>query len=362
MDIGVVKESAADEHRVALTPFGVRQFVDKGHRVFVQTGAGLDARFEDSEYAEAGAQIVYQREETLRRSGVILGVRAPSLEDVGLLEAGQVVFAFHHLIVAPKELILKMQDRKITAIGYETIEDANGHPPILGAIGELAGQMVVHIAAHLLHQENGGRGVLLGAVPGINPTRVLVLGAGTVGRTAVRNLVLTGAKVRIMDRSEECLRRAREELPAAVEKYVANAGNVARFSAESAVIIGAVRMHGLRTPYLVTRKMVSAMRPGSVIIDVAIDQGGCVETSRPTTLTQPTFTVDNVVHYCVPALTASIPRTASKVLSREAFPYVAQVAREGIEKALTESEAIRKGTYIHKGEIQVPELAARLGK
>jgi alanine dehydrogenase len=361
MDIGVVKEVGACEHRVALIPQAAAELVAQGHRVFVEKGAGQDARFEDREYVEAGAQIAYQHDEVLRRGQILLGIHSPSSADLDLLEPGQVVFGFHHLIVAPKETILKMRERRITAIGYEAIEEADGTCPILSAFGNLAGQMVPYLAAQLLQREGGGRGVLLGTVAGIKPTRILILGAGTVGRTAAALLVTSGAKIILLVRDLAHLERARRELPGSVETYIADAEIVARFAADAHVIIGAVRIPGERAPYLVTRNMVSGMRPGSVIIDVAIDQGGCVETSRPTTLAQPTFKVGDVVHYCVPTLTANIPRTASKVLSRTAGPYLTHVAREGIGAAIATSEPIRKGTHIRDGVVASREIAARVG-
>ncbi|MBK8231586.1 MAG: alanine dehydrogenase [Candidatus Eisenbacteria bacterium] len=361
MEIGVAREIGRDEHRVALTPAAARQLVMEGHRVFVERDAGLESRFTDREYREAGAEILYAREEVIRRSGVVLGLGAPSMHDAAMLEAGQVVFGFQHLAVAPKELLYRLLERRITAIGFELIEEPDGRTPILRAMSELGGQMVVHLAAHLLEAESQGRGILLGAVPGIGPASVLVLGAGTVGRTAARILIASGAHVVLLDRDLERLRRADQELSGRAETFIADPETLAKFTRVADVVIGAVRVPGGRAPYLVSRAMVSEMRPGSVIIDVAIDQGGCVETSRPTTLAQPTFAVNEVVHYCVPNFTANIPRTASKVLSLTHLPYVAGVARTGIEAARRKSEPISRGIYLHDGGVLLPDLAARLG-
>lgn len=360
MDIGVLKEISSDEHRVALTPQAARQLVTEGHRVFVEQGAGQDGRFSDPEYRDAGAETVFSREEVLRRGRMILGVRAPSVQDASFLDQGQVLFGFLHLSAGPKELIAALLERKVTAIGYELVLETDGRAPILSAIGELAGQMVVHIAAHLLQNESGGRGILLGEASGANPAMVLVLGAGTVGRTAARFLSTLGAHVVLADCDRERLCSVDQELSGRVETFLADQKTVARFTAVTDVVIGAVRIRGARAPYLITRDMVAAMRPGSVIIDVAIDQGGCVETSRPTTLRNPTFKVNEVVHYCVPNLTANIPRTASKVLSQTHLPYVKEVANSGVDAARQRLKAVQSGIYLHDGAIQLPELVERL--
>ena len=361
MEIGVAKESGRDERRVALTPSGARRLVSEGHRVFVQQDAGLSSRFPDREYVEAGAEIHYRREEVLRRAGILLGVGAPTIDDVSQMEAGQVVFGFLHLAVAQKELIARFIERKVTAIGFETIEEKDGRGPILRAMSELGGQMVVHIGAQLLQASSGGRGILLGSVPGVGPATVVVLGAGTVGRTAARLFRASGAHVMLVDRDLERLRRAESEMRGGIESFVADPETVARLMRVADLVIGAIRVPGGKAPYLVSRQMVSEMRPGSVIIDVAIDQGGCVETSRPTTLAQPTFTVNDVVHFCVPNFTANIPRTASKVLSLVHHPYVAEVARSGFETARRQSESIARGVYVHDGKVELPDLARRLG-
>ena len=360
MDIGVVKEIGPQEYRVALAPQGVRELVSLGHRVFVEHDAGTASRYDDRAYQEAGAEIAFGRDEVFRRGNLILTVRTPSVKDVEVLDQGQTIMGFLHLTVAPKDLLTTLRDRKATAIAYELIEEATGQVPILAAIGSLAGQMVVHIAAHLLEKESGGRGILLGGVQGLDPAKVLVLGAGTVGRTAAKLLAASGAHVIILDRDKDCLAQAVHGMTGRVEMFPADTKNVARFTAVADAVIGAVRIPGERAPYIVTRDMVSKMRPGCVIIDVAIDQGGCVETSRPTTLSNPTFVTNGVVHYCVPNLTANIPRTASKLLSQTVLPYVTEIARAGSDGAIGNVQSLRKGTVVQNGRVLVPDVAERI--
>lgn len=362
MNIGVPKEVRDNEHRVALTPAAALKLTGAGHRIFVETGAGKGARFEDTAYRDAGAEIVYGRDELFRRVELILAVAGLSQSDLEFIEPNQTIFAFHHMVMAPKEYVQTLVKQNATAIGYELIEDKNGLRPILSAIGELAGKMVVHQAAYLLQAEQGGRGVMLGAVGSAPPAQVLIVGAGTVGRSAARLLIETGANVLLIDSEDERLRQAEKEFSGRLKTDKADPDTVAQYTSIADVVIGAVRIPAERAPHLVTRDMVAGMRPGSVIIDVAIDQGGCVETSRPTTLAQPTFTVNDVLHFCVPNLTANLPRTASKLLSGTHLPYVEEVAKVGVEKALKNIPGLAAGIYLHNGKIELSELAEEMGK
>ncbi len=361
MDIGVPKATTRYEHRVAVTPQGARSLIAHGHRVFVETGAGEGSHFTDKDYRDSGAEIVYRKEEAIHRAQMILAVAAPTIEEVDQLQEGQICCGFLHLAVAPRDLVRRMLERKITAIGFEIIEEPEGHLPVLHAIGEVAGQMVVHTAAHLLENESGGRGIMLGAVPGVPPAQVLILGAGTVGRAAARTALNSGAQVVLMDSDMSRLHSIWHELDGRVDTLIADRENVARFVRFSDVLIGAVLVPGGPAPFLVTREMVSTMRPGSVILDVSIDQGGCIETSRPTSLADPTFLVNGVVHYCVPNMTANIARTASKVLTYAQIPYVLDVANRGIDEVIRTSPALQRGVYVHRGEVKRQVLAGLLG-
>lgn len=361
MDFGVPLERHRNESRVGLAPRGVRILSDLGHRVFVETKAGEASRFPDAEYREAGAELVFRREEVFRRAEVIVAVTAPSAEEIALTTDDQVLMAFWHMAVAPKAIVAEMARRKLTAIGYEAIEEAGQHRPVLHSMSELAGQMTIHTAAHLLQSENGGRGILIGSAPGIPPAAILILGAGTVGRAAARAAVGTGARVIVLDKDVDKLHGVMHEFHGRVTTDTADRDTIARLVQIADVIIGAVLVPGGHAPYLVTKEMVASMKPGSVILDVSIDQGGCVETSRPTTLEDPTFVVHDVVHYCVGNMTASIPRTATKALTYAHARYLEQMATRGVEGALRENVALRRGTTMYRGVVTDETTAAAFG-
>jgi alanine dehydrogenase len=361
MDIGVPRATSRHEHRVGVTPSSVRRLVAHGHRVFVETCAGDGSRYFDKDYREAGAEIVYRKEEVIHRSELIVGVARPTAEEVEQLREGQICFGFLHLAVAPRDLVRRMVDRKVTAIGFEVIEEDNGHLPVLTAMSELAGQMVATTAAHLLENESGGRGVLLGSVPGIAPSTIVIIGAGTVGRCAAASMLALGAEVVILDSDLGKLRLASQHTSGRAITLMADRDNIARFVKVADVLVGAVLIPGGPAPFVVTKEMVAGMQPGSVIIDASIDQGGCIETSRPTTIEDPTFSVNGVVHYCVPNMNANIARTASKALSHAHLSYVTEVATRGIEGALAASESLRRGVYMHRGRVEKRVLSGLLG-
>jgi alanine dehydrogenase len=359
MDFGVPLERHRNESRVGLAPRGVRILTDMGHRVFVETGAGDASRFPDAEYRDAGAEMVFRREEVFRRAEVIVGVAAPEAEEIALTGEGQVLMAFWHMAITPKSIVSAMSQQKLTAIGMEMIQEANQHRPVLHAMSELAGQMTIHTAAHLLHRESGGRGVLLGSSPGIPPATVLIIGAGTVGRAAARAAVGSGAQVIMLDKDMDKLHGVTHEFHGRITTDTADRETIARFVRFADVLIGAVLVPGGHAPYLVTKEMVTSMRPGSVILDISIDQGGCVETSRPTTLEDPSFIMYDVVHYCVGNMTASVPRTASKALTHANLRYLERIARYGVEEALRGSPALRRGTTMYRGTV-TEEITASL--
>jgi alanine dehydrogenase len=334
-----------------------------GHRVFVETGAGEGSRLSDSAYGDAGVEVVFQREEVYLRSEVVLAVTAPTMEEISFTREGQVLMAFWHLGVAPKALVAEMTSRRLTALGYEMIELKNGHRPVLHAMSELAGPMTIHTAAHLLQRESGGRGILLGAGPGIPPATVLIIGAGTAGSGAALAALGNGAHVIVLDNDVEKLRRLRSETGGHVVTSLADRETIDRLVRIADVVIGAVLLPaGTPAPFLVTKEMVSTMRAGSVILDLSIDQGGCVETSRPTTIDHPTFVVNDVVHYCVPNMTANIPRTASKVLTLAHIEYLQRIAKQGIDEALRTRPNLARGAYMYQGTITKKAIAALFGQ
>ncbi|MFQ6045041.1 MAG: alanine dehydrogenase [Gemmatimonadales bacterium] len=362
MMMGVPREIHRREYRVGLTPNAVRWFTQRGHAVVVEKDAGLEARFSDTEYEAAGARVVYSSEEAYKRADVICRVGTLSPTELDLVRSGSVICAFHHLMVAPRATIDRLMELEVTAIGYELIQDDRGDRSVLVPLSEMAGEMAVFIAAELLQCESGGRGIVLGAVPGIPPPTVLILGAGTVGRSAARRAVAVGAQVVVLDEDLAKLRRLTRELSGPVVTQLVTHERLEHFTRVADVVIGAVLIPGARAPYLVTEEMVKRMRAGSVIVDVSIDQGGCVETSRPTTLEDPTFIVHDVVHYCVPNMTANVARTASRALSDAVRAPLSHIADEGITRALREHPGLAAGVYLYRGEPVHPALAGVLGR
>lgn len=361
MIVGVPRETHRHEHRAGLTPSAVSRLAARGHAVVVESGAGADAHFADRDYERAGARIVYSREEAYGRADVVCRVGAVARDELDLLRPGSAVCAFHHLAVASRATVERLMELQVTLLGYEIVADADGALPVLVPLSEMAGQMAVHTAAALLRNEAGGRGILLGEVPGVPPPTVLVLGAGTVGTSAARQAVASGAHVIVVDAELRRLRRLSHALPGRVVTAVAGIDRLERFTAIADVVIGAVLIPGGRAPFLVTEAMVKAMKRGSVVVDVSIDQGGCVETSRPTTLADPTFTAHGVLHYCVPNMTADIARTASRALASAALPYVTRLADLGVEEALRRDPGLARGVYLYQGRLVHSLVAEVLG-
>jgi alanine dehydrogenase len=361
MVIGTPLETRQHEHRVGLTPFGVAQLTQAGHIVLVQKDAGRAARFADHDYQKSGAQIVYDAEEIYRRSDVVCRVGALGAEEVGILKPGSVVCAFHHLAVTPRAHVEKLMALGTTLVGYEIIRDSAGDLPVLTPMSEMAGQMAVHVAAHLLQNDNGGRGILIGSVAGVPPPTVLILGAGTVGRTAACRALANGAHVVVLDADLRKLRKLNREFQGRIVTVVAAMERLERYTAIADVVIGAVLIPGARAPFVVTADMVRAMKPGSVIVDVSIDQGGCVATSRPTSIDDPTFVVHDVVHYCVPNMTANLARTASRALASAAVPYLTALANKTVRGALQEDSGLGAGVYLYRGKMVNRTVGETLG-
>jgi len=361
MIIGVLRERRENEDRVGLTPSAAGALAAGGHHVLVEAGAGVAARFADDEYRKAGAQIAYTSDETVGRADLLLKVSALRPSEIALLHDGQAVLGFHHLAACPKSLLTPLLDSGATLIGYEVIEDERGDLHVLRAMSEIAGQLAVHTGAHYLETHSGGRGILLGGAPGIPPAHVVVLGAGVVGLWAARIAAGNMAQVSVLDTRPEALRRAGETLGRSVITELANEPAVARAVAYADLLIGAVLVRGERTTRMVSRAMVEKMKPGSVIVDVSIDQGGCVETSRPTTLDDPVFVEHGVTHYCVPNMTSAVARTASVALTGALQPAVRALADSGIESALRSHRGLAAGTYVYRGHLVSPAVARAAG-
>jgi len=351
MVIGVPREIHRHEHRVGLTPFAVSQLTADGHTVYVENEAGIKAHFTNHDFEEVGAQIVYGREEPYHRADLVCRVSRPSTEELDLLKPGGVIAAFQHLAVIPKSNVDRFMEMENTIIGYEVIEDETGDFPVLNPFSEMAGQMAIPLASHYLQTEKGGRGILIGNVPGVPPATVLILGAGTVGTAAARSALGDGAHVLVVDKDMGQLRKLSRELIGRPVTAMATDDRLSRYSEIADVVIGGVLVPGERSPFLITEEMVKKMKPGSVIIDVSIDQGGCVETSRPMTLDRPTFQQHGVVHYCVFNMTANVPRTASRVLTNAALPYIKALAKKGLSGALAADPALAGGVYLYRGKM-----------
>lgn len=363
MIVGAPREVHRHEHRVGLTPFGVGRLVQAGHTVLIEKDAGSSAWFADRHYQAAGARIVYGPDEIYKRSDVVCRVGALSPDDIARLEPGAVVCGFHHLTVAAREDVERLAELEATLVGYEIIRDAHGDLPVLTPMSEMAGRMAVNVAAHLLQNEERGRGILLGNVPGVPPPTVLILGAGAVGRAAAGQALACGAHVIVMDADVAKLRLLHRHVGSGQLVTVAAAmDRLERYASIADVVIGAVLIPGERAPFVVTREMVRGMKPGSVIVDVSIDQGGCVETSRPTTLADPTFVVDDVVHYCVPNMTANVARTASRVLATAALPYLVGLTQGTVEEALRADAGLAQGLYLYRGNVVSGAVAQALGR
>lgn len=351
MYIGVPRETHRHENRVGLTPSAVALLSRRGHTVLVENDAGVAAHFSNRDFQQRGGQIVYSREEAYKRADVVCCVGQIRSDDLDLLKPGLVVCSYHHLAVAHREVVERLMELEATLIGYEIVRDPSGALAALWPMSELAGHMAVHLAAYYLQTGAGGRGILLANVPGVPPPTVLILGAGTVGRTAARQALAAGAHVIVVDEDLAKLRQVNQELAGKAVTAIAAMDRLSRFTAIADVVIGAVLIPGSKAPYLVTEEMVRAMKPGSVILDISIDQGGCVETSRPTTPDDPTFIAHDVLHYCVPNMTASIPRTASRTMANAVRSYVLELANRGLDEALGQVPGLADGVYLYRGRM-----------
>jgi len=361
MIIGIPRLTLRNEHRVGLTPFSVAQLTKRGHTVVLEKDAGMSAHFTNRDYQTAGAQIVYSTDEAYKRADMICQVSVIGPEELDHIKPGSALCGFLHLAVAPREMVTRFMELQTTLIGCEIIRDKHGDLPVLLPMSDMAGQMALHIAAHYLENKSGGRGVLMGNVTGVPPPTVLILGAGAVGQAAARTALAIGAHVVVIDSDFSKLRALNRQLSGQLVTVVAGVERLEKYTAIADVVIGAVLVPGGRAPYLVTEEMVKAMKPGSVIVDISIDQGGCFETSRPTTLDNPTYLVHDVVHYCVPNLTSNIARTASRAFANAAIPYILALADKGVKGALEDDPGLAAGVYLYNGKMVHPMLGQTLG-
>lgn len=350
MIIGIPKEKRPFEYRVGLSPAGVEILTNRGHLVHVERDAGVGAGFKDREYESAGARVVYSPEEIFGRADLVLKVSRPLIEEIEWIRPGSAIAGLLHLASTRKDKVELLLEKKVTSIAYEQIQLADGTLPLLRPFSQIGGSMSAQVAARLLQSNFGGKGILLGGIPGVPPAEVLILGSGSVGTYATQAFLGLGAHVTVLDDSIENLQRIADRFPGIVT-MISTKRNIEKTTAYADVIIGAVLVPGERTPVLVTRDMVRAMKPRSVIIDVSIDQGGCVETSRPTSHEHPTFVEEGILHYCVPNMPGVVGRTATHAFVNAAMKYFVSMADLGIERAVQLDSALEMGINTHNGEL-----------
>ncbi|TAN51380.1 MAG: alanine dehydrogenase [Rhodospirillales bacterium] len=359
MIVGVPKEIKTHEYRVGLVPGSVRELSHLGHKVVVQTGAGLGAGFDDKAYVEAGAEILPHAPAVFQAADLIVKVKEPQPSEFEQLKAGQTLFTYLHLAPDPRQAkeLLRIG---VTAIAYETVTDAKGRLPLLAPMSEVAGRMSVQAGAHHLEKEQGGAGILLGGVPGVAPAKVVVLGGGVVGSNAARMAIGLGARVTLLDTSLPRLAELDDHFGASLTTVYATLDAIERHVVPADLVIGAVLVPGASAPKLISRAMLKAMRPGSVLVDVAIDQGGCAETSRPTTHAAPTYVEAGVVHYCVANMPGAVARTSAQALNNATLPFVLALAGKGTKAALLADSHLLAGLNVHKGMLTHEAVAQAL--
>ncbi|MEQ4537483.1 MAG: alanine dehydrogenase [Billgrantia sp.] len=360
MQIAVPKEIKNHEYRVALTPTGARELVGRGHALTVQAGAGEGAGFTDDAYAAAGARIEADVAAVWQGAELILKVKEPQPEEVACLEQGQTLFTYLHL-AAEERLTRGLMESGATCIAYETITDRQGGLPLLAPMSTVAGRMAIQAGAHSLEKAQGGAGVLLPGVPGVAPAQVAVIGGGVVGENAARMALGLGAEVTVLDKSIARLEVLDDRYQGRMKTVFSTADAIDEAVRESDLIVGAVLIPGAAAPKLITRAMLADMKPGSVLVDVAIDQGGCFETSKPTTHAEPTYMVDGIVHYCVANMPGAVARTSTQALTNATMPYVIALADKGWRQALSEDEHFASGLNVHAGQITYTAVAEAFG-
>ena len=360
MIVGILKEIKTEEYRVSMTPAGVEIMKSHGHTVLVEKNAGIGSGFDDKAYATAGAEIVKTAKEIYDRAEMVMHVKEPQPAEYPLIRKDQIVFTYLHL-AADETLTRAMIRTQSIGIAYETIQKADGSLPLLIPMSEVAGRMAIQEGAKYLEMEYGGEGVLLGGVPGVDPATVLVIGAGTVGTQAARMACGLGAKVYVADSYLPRLRYLNDVMPQNCFTLVSTPETIRKLIREADLVIGSVLIPGAKAPKLVTREMVKTMKKGSVMVDVAIDQGGCFETSKATTHKDPVFTIDGVIHYCVGNMPGAVAKTSTMALTNATLPYAVQIAEKGWKKAMQDNVEIRKGANVLQGEVTFKGVADAFG-
>ncbi len=360
MIVGILKEIKPEEYRVAMTPDGVEVLVRAGHTVMVERGAGLGSGFPDEAYVAAGGRPAETPADIYQAAEMVMHVKEPLAEEYGLIRPDQIVFTYLHL-AANEPLTRTLIDSGSIDIAYETIRKADGSLPLLTPMSEVAGRMSVQQAAKYLEMPYGGRGVLLGGVPGVDPATVVIIGGGVVGTQAARMACGLGAKVYVLDNNLQRLRYLDDTMPANCFLLMSGPAVIRKLVAEADVVIGAVLIPGAKAPHLITRDMLKTMKPGAVLVDVAIDQGGCFETSHPTTHNDPVYVVEGIVHYTVANMPGAVAKTSTRALTNATLPYAQALADKGWRRALKESAEMRLGANIVQGKVTYPAVAEAFG-
>lgn len=360
MIIGVPKEVKEDEYRVAMLPVGVEELVQRGHQVFVQTGAGVGSGLMDEAYAQAGAMLVDSAAEVFEKADLIVKVKEPQASEFPMIRKQQAIFTYFHF-AADRKLTQAMVDSHATCLAYETLRDAQGRLPLLTPMSEVAGRMSIQEGAKYLEKPQMGRGILLGGVPGVPPAHITVLGGGVVGANAARIAAGFRADVNILDVNLDRMRYLDDVMPPNVNVIYSDRYNIREQLKLADLVIGSVLIPGAKAPYLVRKEDLKLMKPGSVIIDVAIDQGGCVETSKPTTHKNPTYIVDEVLHYCVTNMPGAVGRTSTFALCNVTLPWVVQLAQNGIDKAIAQSRPLQESLNVREGRVTNEAVAKTFG-
>ncbi|MBW1606790.1 MAG: alanine dehydrogenase [Deltaproteobacteria bacterium] len=360
MIVGILKEIKAEENRVSMTPAGVEVIKQNGHSILVEKAAGSGSGFDDDAYKKAGAEIVESPKEIFQRADMVMHVKEPLSPEYDLIREGQIVFTYLHLAAA-EELTHILIKSKAVNIAYETIQKADGSLPLLTPMSEVAGRMAIQQGAKYLEMAQGGHGVLLGGVPGVDPGTVVIIGGGVVGINAAKMACGLGAKVYVLDMNLERLRYLSDVMPANCFPLMASPAAIRKLVRKADVVVGAVLVTGAKAPKLVTRDMLKTMKKGAVLVDVAIDQGGCFETSKPTTHSDPIFTVAGIVHYCVANMPGGVAKTSTMALTNATLPYAVEIANKGWKRAIQENPEIKLGANVVKGKVTYKAVADAFG-
>jgi alanine dehydrogenase len=359
--VGVPTEIKTDEFRVALTPSGVRELVEHGHEVVIQAGAGEGSAIADAEYQAQGAEILPDAAAVFAAADMVVKVKEPQAVEIAMLEPRHTLFTYLHLAPDPEQT-KGLLESGATCVAYETVEDARGRLPLLAPMSEVAGKLATQAGAYMLHKRSGGRGILLGGVPGVAAAKVVVIGGGVVGTNAARIAIGMGADVYIYDRNIDRLRELDQFIGEHADTCYASTLDIEQRLPEADLVIGAVLVHGAKAPYVVTREQLGLMKKGAVLVDVSIDQGGCFETSRPTTHTDPTYEVDGILHYCVANMPGAVPITSTRALTNATLPYILHVADAGVERAARENPGLAKGVNVVDGKLTYLPVAEATGQ